>query len=427
MLGWEYPPYFNGGLGVACSGLCDALSDFCDILLVVPKSSDKCSHANYKILGLNNVEDELVEENETISVLNEKVETYQINIDLNPYYTAEERRTLNKPTKQSRTVKKKKQRIPGIQNIFGNEDLYGNDVIRKVILYAEMVKKISAHYHFDIIHAHDWMTFLAGMEVKRSTGKPLILHIHSLDYDRAGSESRSWIYDVERSALHEADLIIPVSNYTGKIIVSHYGVNSDKIYPVHNGISPVKPFRNAKNFPEQLVLFIGRLTGQKGPEYFLEVASKIHGKYPNVRFVIAGTGEQLTHLLEDGAYKQIGNRVHFTGFLDRNKINDLLAIADVYCMPSVSEPFGLTALEAAQFGIPTVISERSGVAEVLPGALKADFWDIDLMADHIVSLLSNKNIRDKVVQQNYSDLKSLTWQNAAKRVVTAYHTLLHKN
>ena len=426
MLGWEYPPFINGGLGVACAGLCDALSELVSMTLIVPKVTEGQIAAKQRILGMNQLKEvfyeKLIEEN----VYREIEEIYKVNIQLDPYHS-ELKTAIGKKLSKAEVKKIKTKQKKYIQNTFNFDSLYGKDVIQKVIIYAEFVKKIAKDLEFDIIHAHDWMTFLAGVELKKITGKPLVLHVHSLDYDRAGSESRGWVYDVERSSLSEADLIFPVSNYTGNILISHYGVSRHKIRAIYNGIEADETFKKEKAFPEKMVLFIGRLTGQKGPEYFLDIATKIYKKFKNVRFVIAGTGEKLSYLLEDGAYRQIGSRVHFTGFIDREKIRELLSMADVYCMPSVSEPFGLTALEAANFDVPTVISERSGVAEVLTGSLKADFWDIDLMVSHILELLSNNNTRERVVKNNRNDLKKLTWKNAAKQVVEAYDKLLSKH
>ncbi len=426
MLGWEYPPFINGGLGIACAGLCEALSQFSEITLIVPKILQRQPNKNIQIIGLNRLNEEYIEETIVEHESHDSHEVYKIDVQLNPYHV-EQNEVVEKIPSHKITAKIETRQKFGLEEKIDFENLYGNDVIQKVIYYSELIKKISSHFDFELIHAHDWMTFLAGVELKKMTEKPLILHVHSLDYDRAGSDSRGWIYDMERSALHQADLIMPVSNYTGSILTSHYGISKNKIKTIHNGIgNSIQSFRKEKTFPEKMVLFIGRLTGQKGPEYFLDIATKIYRKFKNVRFVIAGTGEKLTHLLEDGAYRQIGNRVHFTGFIDREKINELLSMADVYCMPSVSEPFGLTALEAAQFGVPTVISERSGVAEVLSGSLKADFWDIDLMVEHILKLLSDNKTREKVIHQNNKALEKLTWLNAAKSVAEAYEMILNK-
>jgi glycogen(starch) synthase len=296
-------------------------------------------------------------------------------------------------------------------------------VISKVSEFAKYATRLAKGKEFDIIHCHDWMTFLAGIEIKSVTKKPLVLHVHSLEYDRAGPESQGWVYQLERWAMNYADIIIPVSQYTGSIAQNHYGVNPSKIFPVHNGADPVHVFYNKKDFPEKLILFLGRVTGQKGPQYFLDIAAKVIQHVPNVRFVMAGTGDQLKGLIETGAYKNIGTKFHFTGFLHKEKVHKLFAIADVYCMPSVSEPFGLSALEAAQFGIPCVISKQSGVSEVLFGALKADFWDVDKMASHIISLLQNDALREAVIKDAYNDLQMCTWEKAAQKVNEVYHKI----
>ena len=276
----------------------------------------------------------------------------------------------------------------------------------------------------DVVHAHDWMTFLAGVEVKKATGKPLVLHVHASQYDRAGVDARGWIYDLEKYGMEQADIVIPVSRYTGQICSGHYGIDPAKIRPVHNGAEPVEVFSTKKKFPEKLVLFLGRLTAQKGPEFFLEIASKVLEQNKNVRFVMAGTGERLKPLIESGAFRGLGGYFHFTGFLNKEKVNELLSMTDIYCMPSVSEPFGLSALEAAQFGIPAVISKQSGVAEVLKGALKADFWDVDLMAKHIIDLLTDDELRARVVEQAALDMAAATWDAAAETVVEIYRELV---
>ncbi|HEY8400441.1 MAG TPA: glycosyltransferase family 4 protein, partial [Cytophagaceae bacterium] len=345
------------------------------------------------------------------------VETVEANID--PYDTSAMKFDILSSKSGMMDFK-----IEGEKNIFKMGDLYGDDVINKVIEYAKYTARLSANMDFDIIHCHDWMTFLAGVEIKALSGKPLVLHVHSLDYDRGGPESQGWVYQLERYAMNYADIIIPVSRYTGNIAQSHYGIDPRKIFPVHNGADPVHVFHDTKDFPEKLILFLGRVTGQKGPQYFLDIASKVIEHVPNVRFVMAGTGDRLRHLIESGAYRQIGNKFHFTGFLNKEKVNKLLSIADVYCMPSVSEPFGLSALEAAQFGVPCVISKQSGVSEVLYGALKADFWDVDKMASHIIALLKNDSLRDQVVRDAFKDLENCTWERAAESVSHIYNQLV---
>lgn len=253
-------------------------------------------------------------------------------------------------------VPTKTRQIVEVHNQFSRSDLYGVDVFEKVNYYSEIVKRIAANLSFDIIHVHDWMTCPAGIMLKEVSGKPLVLHIHSLTYDRLGPEKIDWIYKIEK-ALRKANMIIPVSQYTGNIIHEFYKISPRKIFPVHNGIENVKPFKSEKNFPEKLILFLGRVTMQKGPEFFLEAATRIIENNEKVRFVVAGKGDKLQEIIESGAYSELSHKIHFTGFLKRSEVQYILSITDIFCMPSVSEPFGLTALEAVQFGIPVILSK----------------------------------------------------------------------
>ncbi len=441
MLGWEFPPVINGGLGVACLGIAKSLSEYVDLTIILPKTDPEFVVDKVGLIGLNNIDlrallqsEKIVKDSQTTKTAYDTFsEAKYINLNFDPYFNLTSEETNTERTKHTHTgeviteaekVLKEELIIEEFLNAFHHGELYGKDVIQKVILYSKYVLRIVNEREFDIIYAHDWMTFLAGIEVKFRTGKPLALHVHALDYDRGGPDSRGWIYDLEKYAMQHADVIIPVSEYTGDIIAGHYGIDRAKIFPVHNGVDVVEAYREEKAFPEKLVLFLGRVTGQKGPEFFLEVASNVFEKYKKVRFVVAGTGDRLKRLIETGAYRQIGHKFHFTGFLDKEKVHKLLAMADVYCMPSVSEPFGLSALEAAQFGIPMVISKQSGAAEVLRGALKADYWDVELMAAHITSLLESKRLVNKVVKQGFEDLESLSWDHSATKILAAFDTVM---
>ena len=441
MLGWEFPPIINGGLGVACLGIAKSLSNYVDLTVILPKTDPEFVVDNVKLIGLNNIELKTLLKNDVVekhgAVEKSAYEAFAnveyININFDPYYqistkdvsTGQERRAGENVTiKEEERLVRETLVIEEFLTSFGKGDIYGKDVIQKVKLFARYVLRIVAEKEFDIIYAHDWMTFLAGIELKFKTGKPLALHVHALDFDRGGPNSRGWIFDLEKFAMQHADVIIPVSYYTGDIIAGHYQIDQNKIYPVHNGVDFVEAYCEKKAFPEQLVVFIGRVTGQKGPEFFLEVASKVFEEYKKVRFVVAGTGDRLKRLIETGAYRQIGHKFHFTGFLTKEKVHRLLAMADVYCMPSVSEPFGLSALEAAQFGVPMVISKQSGAAEVLNGALTADYWDVDLMAQHITDLLKSKRLGNKVARQGYEDLKTLSWDHSAIQILRAFDSVL---
>lgn len=368
-LGWEFPPHIHGGLGVACHGLSQALAKRVDLTVMVPASSPDEGIRDSGILG----------------------RVFGVPIPLDPY--------------QIETT-----------------GLYGSDLRHKVIGFSAAAMDLAARHPFDVIHAHDWMTFPAAVELKKLTGKPLVVHVHSLLHDRAGAEARGWIYDLEKHGLEQADIVIPVSHYTAGIISAHYGILPRKIHPVHNGVEPVNVFKTRKSSSEKLVLFLGRLTAQKGPEAFLEIASRVIAAVPEARFVIAGAGDKLRTLMDECESRGLGAHIHFTGFLDRQRINELFSMTDVYCMPSVSEPFGLSALEAAQFGIPCVISKQSGVAEVLKGALKADYWDTRLMASHITGLLTNDDLRTQVSAQAKLDIVNATWEVAADKVLEIYRS-----
>ncbi len=423
MLGWEFPPVINGGLGIACLGMAKSLSKIADVSVILPKSDPNFVVDNVELIGLNNIRIEEIKSSVTTSNYAFLENVDFIETELLPYSTEENRKTkFDKKQFQSFLENVSKEEL----ETFKAEELYGSDVISKVVQFAKYAARIALTRDFDVIHAHDWMTFLAGIEVKKLTGKPLAVHVHSLSYDRSGPESRGWLYDVEKYGMEQADMVLPVSAYTGTICTRHFGINPAKIFPVHNGALEVEPFKQEKSFPGSLVLFLGRLTEQKGPEFFLDIASKVLAKNHHVHFVMAGTGDQMKQLIENGAYKHVGDKFHFTGFLNKQKVNDLLSMTDVYCMPSVSEPFGLSALEAAQFGIPAVISKQSGVAEVLHGALQADFWDVELMAQHIVDLIEDEKLKDKVVKAGFEDLKKLTWDAAAIKIVDIFNAHLNK-
>lgn len=421
-LGWEFPPLINGGLGVACLGLSKALSKLVDLTVIVPKSAPDASFDGFDLRGLNQLSINQLKTVESKYRYESFAQVRNIPIFLDPYSTEEQTSAVLDLTPGGEITFSETTRQQ--LDSFKLGELYGPDLGNKVVEFSKVAAKLALLEDFDVIHAHDWMTFLAGVEVKKATGKPLVVQIHATQYDRAGADARGWIYDIEKYGMEEADRVIPVSRYTGDIVVGHYGIDPKKVRPVHNGADPVDVFVTKKKFPEKLVLFLGRLTAQKGPEFFLEIATKVLEKNRDVRFVVAGTGEKLKPLIETGAFRGLGGHFHFTGFLNKEKVNDLLSMTDVYCMPSVSEPFGLSALEAAQFGIPAVISKQSGVAEVLQGALVADFWDVDLMAKHINDLLTDEEMRKTVVEQAKKDIAASTWDAAAAKVVDIYHEVV---
>jgi len=426
MLGWEFPPVINGGLGVACLGLAKAMNTRSDLTLILPKSDPDYFVDHVDIIGLNNLSVEEVYDFEAYEQeyhIFEDVSFVETQLLSYGQDTVVQKKEV-KSTKETSKTKVIKSSIKRDLTLFSLGDLYGEDLIDKVKQYAHYVLQVGMKKDFDIIWAHDWMTYLAGIELKKATGKPLAIHVHATTYDRGGADARGWVFDIEKYGMEQADLILPVSNYTGHICQSHFGAEPWKIKPVHNGVEYVETFTEEKAFPEKLVLFLGRVTGQKGPEKFLEIADQVIKKNSKVRFVMAGSGDKLKSIIETGAYKHIGDKFHFTGFLNKEKVKRLLAMTDIYCMPSVSEPFGLSALEAAQFGIPVILSKQSGAGEVLKGALKTDFWDVNLTAQYILDLVEDEEFAKEVVEECNKNLSELTWDSAADKIVSEFNALV---
>lgn len=406
MLGWEFPPIINGGLGVACHDLSSAMSKFADITMVVPKSSPEFKAEKINLIGVNNID--VKDLHNYGEHANLPFTLHPVPANLDPYYSSSNFKSQAGQPGESRS------------HTFDIDNLYGGDVIQKVHQFSDITTSLSSTLDFDVIHAHDWMTMLAGIKIKQRTGKPLVMHIHSLEVDRSGPDSKGWVYDLEKKGMEYADMLMPVSHFTAQNIHQYYGISKNKMAVVHNGSTPVVPFKSKRMFKEKTVLFVGRLTRQKGPERFLDIAAKVLEQDPDVRFVMAGTGDYFRSMLEQSAYKQIGNRFHLTGFLNLEKLRYLFSMSDVYCMPSVSEPFGLSAVEAAQFGIPCVISKQSGVSEVLDGALTFDHWDVNKAAGHIINVLRDSELKEQVVKKSNSNLNTITWDLSAQKIMKAY-------
>jgi glycogen synthase len=422
MLGWEFPPFFSGGLGVATHGIVKALSPKVDIRLILPTATINEAVDNVRIIGLNRVtaaEINLERLQFNYSFLERKV--HHVPVFVSPYHANEITFSAEqKLTDDFELLMAGINSMEIIHSIFTGKDIYGSDIFHKVYLFTRLAEEISADGDFDVIHAHDWVTYPAGVEIKARTGKPLVLHVHALETDRVGDSTRNEIYALEKKAMDIADRIIAVSNYTKEKIVENYQVDPEKIAVIHNGIEPAEKFRQPHQLKDKLVLFLGRLTHQKGPHFLLETAEKVSRVYPRVKFVVAGTGDQFAPMLEMSAYKKLGRKFIFTGFLPKAKVNDLLSMADVYFMPSVSEPFGLTALEAAQAHVPGVISSQSGAAEVIKASLQADFWDTDKYANYIYALLRYNALHKEITERAIHNLTTLTWREAADKILALY-------
>ncbi|MEY4747152.1 MAG: D-inositol 3-phosphate glycosyltransferase [Candidatus Parcubacteria bacterium] len=396
MFGWEFPPYNSGGLGVACLGLTRSLSKLgAEVVFVMPKKLDvRTPWAKVVFADI------------------EGIEARVIDSPLRAYAT-------NKRYLLDRDLSK----------------IYGSDLLSEVLRYAAAGAAIAREEAFDVIYAHDWLSFGAGVEAKRASGKPLIVHVHATEFDRCGGPlgvNRD-VYEIEKRGMEAADVVIAVSEMTKSIITREYGIPAWKVRVVYNGIDEATVPREGSGLPRlralrasgySLVLFLGRVTLQKGPDYFLRAAKKVAERNPKVLFVLSGDGDMQEHVMRLAAELGLGGNVFFTGFLNGSDRHEVYASADLFVMPSVSEPFGITALEAMKLRTPVLISKQSGVCEVVKHALKADFWDVDEMANMILSVVGYPGLREALAENAAEEAERLTWEQAAKKVSGIVHELV---
>ncbi len=305
---------------------------------------------------------------------------------------------------------------------------YGANLMQEVANFAVVAGEVAAHQEFDIIHAHDWLTYAAGVAAKRLSGKPLVVHVHATEFDRTGQNVNQQIYDLERMGMDEADIVITVSNLTRQIVIERYGIDPKKVFTVYNAVEPVEKakveFR--KGVREKIVTFLGRITFQKGPEYFVEAANLLLQKDRDIRFVMAGTGDMMNKMIKRAAQLGISDKFHFPGFLKGDEVDQMFAMSDVYVMPSVSEPFGISPLEAMRSNVPVIISKQSGVSEILKHAIKIDFWDVNAMADAIYGLLRYDALSGMFSHHGKQEVDDLKWEKAGREVKDVYMTLFQK-
>ncbi len=416
MFGWEFPPYISGGLGTACYGLTKAMTALgAEVIFVLPHAVE-ASHSSHVTL--------LTPEG---PVVPEKAEpTQPIRILAEPPNSAYARPVeQKKPPVQTRPARRAPSSVkPG--SVVRTH--YGGDLFHEVDRYAAMACDIIEGYDFDVIHAHDWLTYRAGLAVAARSGRPLVVHVHSTEFDRSGEHVNQRIYDIEREGMEKADHVIAVSRLTRDIIVCRYGIPPEKVSVVYNamdtnGCQPIdEPVRLFGT--DRVVLFMGRITMQKGPEYFVAAARRVLERMSNVRFVIAGSGDLAGGIVELVAREGLGRKIVFTGFLRGAEVARMFQAADLFVMPSVSEPFGLVPLEALAHGVPVIISKQSGVAEVLHSAPKVDFWDTHRMADLILAVLQRPGLRAFLRHQGMIELSRLRWENPARDCLALYERLV---
>lgn len=451
MLGWEFPPFISGGLGTACYGLTKAMSAAgTDVIFILPRpvTSPYSSHVRLVSPQQHNMSggggpssgstetstEHRLDEFEHVSFRTVEAlgsDPYQRPGDLSPM-------TQKFISKSAQRVETQTSRhIPSAGNTpvqsFINQGgsspgaHYSGDLFAEVHRYASLAVDLAKTETFDVIHAHDWMTYPAALAVAAATGKPLVVHVHSTEFDRSGQNVDGRIYDIERRGMHAAMKVIAVSHLTRNLCIHQYGVAKEKVEVVYNAIDlnggsngtfdPVK--YNIKK-DEKIVLFFGRITMQKGPEYFIAAAKKVLEVMENVKFIMAGSGDMIRRTIEMAAAMGIGHKVLFTGFLRGKDIDEVFKKADLYVMPSVSEPFGIAPLEAIAHDVPVIISKQSGVSEVLQNVLKVDFWDVNEMANKIVGVLKHPALSTTLRQHGAFEVKKLSWSDSAAACIKVY-------
>jgi glycogen(starch) synthase len=427
MFGWEFPPHISGGLGTACFGITKALVGLGhEITFVIPRILGDTGSAHVQLISASGIPVRK-KAMETIKIF-KGLDIRLINSTLRPYFGESHYDTIRRGRALKLPGYEKGRSEAGVSEVFEISPHYGPNLITEVIRYAKVAGSISQSSSFDVIHAHDWMTVLAGLYAKEKSGKPLILHIHSLEFDRSGEYIDQNIYYVERFGMAAADHVVTVSHYTKQVIVRRYGIPADKISVVHNAVSRTEAgalYHVEKNPDRKIILFLGRITFQKGPEYFVEAAVKVLEKIPDVTFVMAGSGDMMPQMIERVAELGIGKNFHFTGFLQGTEVEQMFTMSDLYIMPSVSEPFGISPLEAMIYDVPVIISRQSGVAEILHHALKVDFWDVNEIANKIIAILQYPNLVAEIVEKSREELHSVRWETAAEKIVEVYHRVVH--
>ncbi|OFX62039.1 MAG: 4-alpha-glucanotransferase [Bacteroidetes bacterium GWA2_30_7] len=422
MFGWEFPPHITGGLGTACFGLTKGLlKQGVEVLFVVPKAFGDESQEAVKLLNASDVVLDFSQE--SYNEYWKKLSYVEVGSNLIPYFSPDEYyHLINKESLEA---------IEHSKSIFSKQfkfsGKYGKDLMQEVSRYALVASKIALTNNFDIIHAHDWLTYPAGIAAKEISGKPLVVHVHATEFDRSGDNVNQAVYDIEKRGMEIADKVITVSNLTREIVINKYGISPDKIYTVHNAVEQDGFDDNIdinKGVKEKIVTFLGRITFQKGPDYFVEAAYKVIKKYNNVRFVMAGSGDMMNRMIRRVAELQIADKFHFAGFLKGDDVVRMFGQSDVYVMPSVSEPFGISPLEAMRSSVPVIISKQSGVSEILHYALKVDFWDIDAIADCIFGLLHYDGLSEMFKKYGKTEVDNLKWENAAFLVNEVYKSAI---
>lgn len=426
MFGWEFPPHIAGGLGTACYGMTRGLArNGVEVVFVMPRAYGDEDQRFVRVVNASDVETIGTRDHEFSEELLEKVSFIHIDSNMLPYISPEEYATYHDEfVRSGRThewtdVWKQRYTFSG---------KYGANLMEEVARYAMVAAQVAKDLEgqFDVIHAHDWLTYFAGIAAKRVSGKPLVVHMHATEFDRSGENINRRVYAIEKAGMQAADRVIAVSELTRRIVIGKYGIPAEKVVTVHNAVrfgesEEAAPERAVK---DKVVTFLGRITYQKGPDYFVEAAAKVLQRVSDVRFVMAGSGDLMNHVVRRVAQLGIADRFHFTGFLKGGEVQRMFRLSDVYVMPSVSEPFGISPLEAMRSGVPVIISRQSGVAEVLDYAIKVNYWDVDALADAIYGLLTYPALGRMFASKGLEEVTGLKWTNAAAKIKTVYETVV---
>lgn len=426
MFGWEFPPHIAGGLGTACYGMTRGLArNGVEVVFVMPRAYGDEDQRFVRVVNASDVETIGTRDHEFSEELLEKVSFIHIDSNMLPYISPEEYAAYHDEfVRSGRThgwadVWKQRYTFSG---------KYGANLMEEVARYAMVAAQVAKDLEgqFDIIHAHDWLTYFAGIAAKRVSGKPLVVHMHATEFDRSGENINRQVYAIEKTGMQAADRVIAVSDLTRRIVIGKYGIPAEKVVTVHNAVrfgesEEAAPERAVK---DKVVTFLGRITYQKGPDYFVEAAAKVLQRVSDVRFVMAGSGDLMNHVVRRVAQLGIADRFHFTGFLKGGEVQRMFRLSDVYVMPSVSEPFGISPLEAMRSGVPVIISRQSGVAEVLDYAIKVNYWDVDALADAIYGLLTYPALGRMFASKGLEEVTGLKWTNAAAKIRTVYETVV---
>jgi glycosyltransferase involved in cell wall biosynthesis len=411
MFGWEFPPHILGGLGTASYGLTRGMStqEDMDITFVIPKPWGDEDQSFLKIIGANNTP--IVWRDISWDTAKSKIGEF---MDPQEYFNLRDN-------------------IYEDFNYMHTNDLgciefsgkYPENLLEEINNYSIVAGVIARTYDFDIIHSHDWLTYAAGLHAKSVTGKPLVIHVHATDFDRSGGKVNPLVYNIEKNGMDNADHIICVSNLTRKIVIEKYHQDPSKVTTVHNAVEPLSPDKVAierlTKVPEKVVTFLGRITMQKGPEYFVDAATQVLKNSNHIRFVMAGSGDMMDKMVRLVADRGIADKFHFTGFLKGNQVYEMLNSSDVYVMPSVSEPFGISPLEAMQCGVPSIISYQSGCSEILDNVIKTDYWDVDGMADAIYSICTYPGMAEFLQVEGKKEVDEIKWEYAGQEVRDIYN------